>query len=360
MITVHGFTPSGNCQKVRLLLEQLGREYRWIEVDSSRGETRTPEFLAKNPNGRVPMIELDDGRTMVESNAILFWLAEGTAFLPADSWQRAQALSWMFFEQYSHEPYIAVARFIRGWTPLDSPRRSALPGLHERGIQALAVMEQHLSHAPWFTGDDYGMLLDKRRLDPAAWAQVAGQPGTWDQRPGLLAISATADRDLVFGALGRPEEIPAVATVVERVADGRRTLARGVFPLHGGDGTVVGGVVVLHDITPLLAGADEVGRRVVLLVVLLAAALAALVVFLLESLVFERIERMSRSLEGLPERLARGEYGPPEVAPRRDDELGRFEAFLDRAVASIGSFVAEARRAPTGRHRAVRPTERDL
>jgi glutathione S-transferase len=157
MITVHGFTPSGNCQKVRLLLEQLGREYRWIEVDSSRGETRTPEFLAKNPNGRVPMIELDDGRTMVESNAILFWLAEGTAFLPADSWQRAQALSWMFFEQYSHEPYIAVARFIRGWTPLDSPRRSALPGLQERGIQALAVMEQHLSHAPWFTGDDYGI-----------------------------------------------------------------------------------------------------------------------------------------------------------------------------------------------------------
>jgi glutathione S-transferase len=157
MITVHGFTPSGNCQKVRLLLEQLGREYRWIEVDSSRGETRTPGFLAKNPNGRVPMIELDDGRIMVESNAILFWLAEGTAFLPADSWQRAQALSWMFFEQYSHEPYIAVARFIRGWTPLDSPRRSALPGLQERGIQALAVMEQHLSRAPWFTGDDYGI-----------------------------------------------------------------------------------------------------------------------------------------------------------------------------------------------------------
>ena len=117
MITVYGMSMSGNCYKLRLLLEQLGRDYRWIEVDSARGETRTPAFLARNPNGRVPLIELEDGRVLVESNAILCWLAEGTGFVPADAWQRAQALSWMFFEQYSHEPYIAVARFIRGWTP---------------------------------------------------------------------------------------------------------------------------------------------------------------------------------------------------------------------------------------------------
>ena len=157
MITLHGFSPSGNCQKVRLLLEQLGREYRWIEVDSANGGTRTPEFLAKNPNGKVPMLETDDGRVLVESNAMLFWLAEGTAFLPDDSWQRAQALSWMFFEQYSHEPYIAVARFICGWTELDSPRRADLPKLRERGHQALAVMERHLLTAPWFTGSEYGI-----------------------------------------------------------------------------------------------------------------------------------------------------------------------------------------------------------
>lgn len=162
MITIHGFSPSGNCHKVRLLLEQLGREYQWIEVDSSKGETRTPEFLAKNPNGRVPIIELDDGRVMAESNAILFWLAEGTAasrwnFLPDDRWQKAQALSWMFFEQYSHEPWIAVARFIRGWTAPDSPRRAELPKCHERGYQALAVMERHLSAHAWFTGSDYGI-----------------------------------------------------------------------------------------------------------------------------------------------------------------------------------------------------------
>ena len=157
MITLYGFSPSGNCQKVRLLLEQLGREYQWIEVDSANGATRTPEFLAKNPNGKVPMLETDDGRILVESNAMLFWLAEGSAFLPDDSWQRAQALSWMFFEQYSHEPYIAVARFICGWTELDSPRRADLPKLRERGRQALAVMERHLLTAPWFTGSEYGI-----------------------------------------------------------------------------------------------------------------------------------------------------------------------------------------------------------
>ena len=124
MITVHGFSSSGNCHKVKLLLEQLGRDYRWIETDSSRGETRTAEFLAKNPNGRVPLLELEDGRRMAESNAILCWLAEGTSYFTGDAWERAQALSWMFFEQYSHEPYVAVARFIRGWTPADSPRRA--------------------------------------------------------------------------------------------------------------------------------------------------------------------------------------------------------------------------------------------
>ena len=158
MITIHGYSVSGNCHKVRLLLEQLGRAYRWIEVDSAHGETRTPEFLAKNPNGRVPLLELDDGRVLAESNAIMHWLAEGSAFLPADAWQRAQALGWMFFEQYSHEPYIAVARFIRGWTPADSPRRAAeLPRCIERGHQALAVMEGHLAGNAWFTGTDYGI-----------------------------------------------------------------------------------------------------------------------------------------------------------------------------------------------------------
>lgn len=173
MITLYGFSPSGNCHKVRLLLEQLGRPYHWIETDSSRGATRTPEFLALNPNGKVPLLAAEDGRTLAESNAMLCWLAEGTAFMPGDAWQRAQALSWMFFEQYSHEPHVAVARFIRGWTPAGSPRRADLPKLRERGHQALAVMERHLLDASWFTGPRYGIA----DIALFAYTDVAGEGG---------------------------------------------------------------------------------------------------------------------------------------------------------------------------------------
>ena len=172
-VTVHGMSTSGYCHKVSLLLEQLGRPYMWIEVDSAHGGTRTPEYLAKNPNGKVPMLERADGSVLVESNAILCWLAEGSPYLPADAWQRAQALSWLFFEQYSHEPYIAVARFIRGWTPLDSPRRADLPRLHERGMQALAVMEKHLAQATWFTGPAYGVA----DIALFAYTHCAGEGG---------------------------------------------------------------------------------------------------------------------------------------------------------------------------------------
>jgi glutathione S-transferase len=157
MITIYGYSPSGNCHKLRMLLGHLGRDYRWIETDSAHGATRTPEYLAKNPNGRVPMIELEDGRRMVESNAILCWLADGTQYFAGDAWQRAQTLAWMFFEQYSHEPYIAVARFICGWTPVDSPRRADLPMLRQRGNSALGVMEKHLATNAWFSSVCYGI-----------------------------------------------------------------------------------------------------------------------------------------------------------------------------------------------------------
>jgi len=174
MITVHGYSLSGNCHKLRLLLEQLGQDYRWVEVDSSKGETRTPQYLAKNPNGKVPMLELDDGSVLVESNAILCYLADGTSFLPDDRLQKARALGWMFFEQYSHEPYIAVARFIRGWSPIDSPRRAAeLPRCLERGHAALAVMEKHLADNDWFSGPAYGIA----DIALFAYTDVAGDGG---------------------------------------------------------------------------------------------------------------------------------------------------------------------------------------
>ena len=199
-VTVYGFSPSGNCHKVRLLLEQLGRAYRWVEVRSDDGSTRKPEFLALNPNGKVPLVQLDDGRTLTESNAILFWLAEGTGYLPDDPWQRAQALRWMFFEQYSHEPYIAVARFICGWTPLDSPRRAELGRCRERGNAALAVMEQHLSTQSWFTGADYGIadiaLFAYTDVAPHGGFDLAPYPAVRDwlarvrKTPGFVPMAA--------------------------------------------------------------------------------------------------------------------------------------------------------------------------
>ena len=155
MLTVYGMKSSGNCYKVQLLLERLGRPYRWNEVNILAGESRTPEYLAMNANGRVPLLRDEEGRYLAESNAILCYLADGSPLLPEDRWQRAQVLQWLFFEQYSHEPYIAVARFIRTMLPADTPRRAELPRLVERGNQALAVMERHLSRAVYFAGDAY-------------------------------------------------------------------------------------------------------------------------------------------------------------------------------------------------------------
>jgi len=154
-VTVHGMSTSGNCHKVRLLLEQLGRPYTWIEVDSAHGGTRTPEYLAKNPNGKVPMLERADGSVLVESNAILCWLAEDSAFLPVDAWQRAQAFSWLFFEQYSHEPYIAVARFIQFYLGLPDERLEEYRKLHKGGYKALKEMERQLQMTPYLVGEQY-------------------------------------------------------------------------------------------------------------------------------------------------------------------------------------------------------------
>jgi len=157
VLTVHGMRSSGNCYKLQLLLDQLQRTYRWVDVDSAHGATRTPAFLAKNANGKVPLLELEDGRLLAESNAILCYLADGTPLLPADPWQRALTLQWLFFEQYSHEPCIAVARFIALFLPADHRRQAELPSLHQRGQQALAVMEDHLREHAWFSANSYGV-----------------------------------------------------------------------------------------------------------------------------------------------------------------------------------------------------------
>jgi glutathione S-transferase len=157
MLTAYGMSDSGNCYKVKLALEQLGLPYRWVEVDSTKGGTRTPGYLAMNPNGKVPVMQLEDGSYLPESNAILWYLAEGTVLAPGHRVSRARALQWMFFEQYSHEPYIAVARFILRYLPPDSPRRAELPKLLERGGLALGVMEQHLAKEAFFAGPHYSI-----------------------------------------------------------------------------------------------------------------------------------------------------------------------------------------------------------
>jgi glutathione S-transferase len=154
---LHDNLSSGNGYKARLLLAQLGFPFERVEYDIDRAETRTPEFLEKvNPNGRVPVLELEDGRFLPESNAILFYLAEGTPFFPDDRFGRAQVLSWMFFEQYSHEPNIATPRFwITHRVEMTEERRLSLETKRKLGHDALGVMEKHLSENDFFVAGRY-------------------------------------------------------------------------------------------------------------------------------------------------------------------------------------------------------------
>jgi glutathione S-transferase len=172
MLKLHDYLESGNGYKVRLLLHQLAIPYQRIERDILRGETRTPGFLAKNPNGRIPLLELEDGSCLAESNAIQWYLAEGTPLLPEDRLQRAQVLQWMFFEQYSHEPYIAVLRFwtFAGWL---EEKAAQVPERRERGYQALGVMEGHLARRDWFVGERYSIA----DIALYAYTHVAGEGG---------------------------------------------------------------------------------------------------------------------------------------------------------------------------------------
>jgi glutathione S-transferase len=193
MQTLYDYLDSGNGYKIRLLLALLEQPHRWIELDIMKGETRTPAFLGKNPNGRIPALELDDGTCLAESDAILWYLAEGTPFLPATRTARAQVLQWMFFEQYSHEPYVATPRFILKHLPADSPRRAELPKRLEQGRAALGVMETHLAGRRFLVDERYTVadialyaythVAQEAQLDLTpfpqvrAWlARVAGQP----------------------------------------------------------------------------------------------------------------------------------------------------------------------------------------
>jgi glutathione S-transferase len=171
--TLHSMQDSGNCYKPRLLMHLLDVPFRLIDTDSRDGSTRTPEFLALNPNGKVPLLVLPDGRTLAESNAMLLHLAEGSRYLPADAYERALCYQWLFFEQYSHEPYIAVAR---SWLHLIPNGRATIPAerlaeLHRRGNSALGVMETRLAQSDWLAGNAFSVA----DIALYAYTHVAGQ-----------------------------------------------------------------------------------------------------------------------------------------------------------------------------------------
>ena len=196
MQILHQMQMSGNCYKVRLASRQLGIPLTLKDYGLHDGSTRTPEFLKLNPNGRVPLLEFEDGRLLPESGAILFHLSEGSKLQPPSAWDRAQMLQWMFFEQYSHEPYIAVARF---WLHFAKPedlenKRALVPEWHAKGNAALGVMETHLKTHDWFAGNTYsiadialfgythsagegGFILADFPAVSAWLSRVAAQPG---------------------------------------------------------------------------------------------------------------------------------------------------------------------------------------
>jgi len=199
MLRLYDYLSSGNSYKPRLLLNLLGRPYEHVPLDIMKGETRTPEFLAKNANGRIPLLELEDGTFLPESNAILFYLAGGTPYLPDDHLGRAQALNWMFFEQYNHEPNIAVARFWLQHDGLTPEHEAMLPAKRAGGYAALDVMEGHLAQRDWFVGETasvadialyaYTHVADEGGFDLAGYPAIRGWLDRVSALPGYIPIT---------------------------------------------------------------------------------------------------------------------------------------------------------------------------
>lgn len=173
MYKVYGDYNSGNCYKIKLMLGLLGAAYEWVPVDILKGETRTQAFLDRNPNGKIPVLELEDGTCLWESNAILNFLADGTAYLPSEPRLRTQVLQWQFFEQYSHEPSIAVARFIEFYLGMPADRADEYRALQKSGHRALAVMEHQLKRTPFLVGE----TLTIADITLYAYTHVAHQGG---------------------------------------------------------------------------------------------------------------------------------------------------------------------------------------
>ena len=189
---VYGMRMSGNCWKAAQILRLTGHDFDWVETDSNAGGTRTPEFLAINPNGKVPAVVTDDGAVLVESNAILLHFAEGSPWLPPPGLKRTRVHEWLFFEQYSHEPYIAVARNIIAWRREPHLYPERLAECATRGAQALNVMERRLESDTWLAGDapsvaDLALFAYTHRADEGGF-DLARWPGVlaWIERVAAL------------------------------------------------------------------------------------------------------------------------------------------------------------------------------
>jgi glutathione S-transferase len=201
MLTLYDYLPSGNGYKVRLLLHRLAIPFRLVELDIWQGETRTPEFLAKNPAGQIPLLEFEDGRHLAQSGAMLWYFAEGTPFAPADRMARALTLQWLFFEQYSHEPNIAVARAWLHVAPgtLSELQKADLPNRVARGYKALDAMESHLAKNRFFVGDRFGLadialyaythVADEGGFDLARYPAIRGWLGRVAAEPRHVPIT---------------------------------------------------------------------------------------------------------------------------------------------------------------------------
>ena len=151
---IYGDSQSGNCYKIKLLTSILNIKNQWVELDILAKDTHTPEFLQKNPNGKIPLLELDDGRCLSESNAILNYLSQSSVLASTDSFNQAKILQWQFFEQYSHEPYIAVARFIAKYLGLPDDKKDEFKSKQAGGHKALGIMEAQLSKSNYLVGND--------------------------------------------------------------------------------------------------------------------------------------------------------------------------------------------------------------
>jgi glutathione S-transferase len=184
MLKLYEYASSGNCYKIRLLLNQLAIPYQRIPIDILQGESRTAEFLAMNAVGKTPTLEIKPGQYLAESNAIIYYLSDGTNFLPSDSWERAQVMQWLFFEQYSHEPNIATVRYWISIAKIADKKRDLIAQKQELGYAALRVMEQHLAKHDYFVGNLYSIA----DIALYAYTHVAAE-GDFDlsQFPAILA-----------------------------------------------------------------------------------------------------------------------------------------------------------------------------